>query len=173
MVSAKTKPTLDRIINNYVNDVGKPACILAENGTRFTSTEWRRKLKSEDIEVKFCSVRDAQSNPTKRVMKKLGRMFEILCNHSHVSLAKYIPVIEDCSSTWGHFSTVKVPYVVQFGKQLIDGVNTRINYPDDCEIDLTHLLKQVKTNFINKFNKQKKNKRIIIHMNFLRVSWSC
>lgn len=36
MVSAKTKPTLKRLIHDYSHDVGKPRSVLADNGTQFT-----------------------------------------------------------------------------------------------------------------------------------------
>lgn len=76
---------------NYIDEVGKPIRVLADNGTQFRSNAWKKDLTAAGIRTSFCSIRHPQSNPTERVMRELGRMFRLFCSAKHTSWAKFVP----------------------------------------------------------------------------------
>lgn len=82
---ANTKTVVKKILGNYVDSVGKPLKILADNGTQFRSVKLSAQLNEAGIRTGFCSVRHPQSNPTERIMRELGRMFRMLCSYKDVT----------------------------------------------------------------------------------------
>ena len=103
--NATTMMSLKCIVDKYISECGKPKRILSDNGTQFTSPKWRNMLEEQGINVIFSSIRHPQSNPTKRVMREIGRMFRTFCKETHTAWANHVKEIEKLLNVTTHFST--------------------------------------------------------------------
>lgn len=130
---ATTIIVVNKIRGAYIEEFGKPAAVLADNGSQFTSRKWRDALAELGIKSRFCSIRHPQSNPTERVMKELGRFFRVFCAEAHSTWAKYIPQIEELLNITTDLSTGYTPYELQFGKRPQDGLDTLLSFPENNE----------------------------------------
>lgn len=84
MKKATVGISLKKIFDILISKFEKPKRILSDHGSQFTSALWKTRLNAENIKVLYSSIRHSlsQSNPTKRVMRELGRVFRTLCAES-------------------------------------------------------------------------------------------
>ena len=99
----------------YCDEFGKPAAILTDNGTQFTSKRWTDELNKMNITAKFTAIRNPCTNIAERINRQLGNLFRVLVSESHTRWAKYLGVIEMCLNQTYH-ETIKVtPHEAQLG----------------------------------------------------------
>ena len=55
-------------MEKYISDYGLPRTILSDNGTNFTSREWRRHWHEREVNLRYTSVYHPAANPAERVM---------------------------------------------------------------------------------------------------------
>lgn len=91
-----TRVCLNKLINDYLVKVGNPQKILAYNENQFMSHLWRSTLEEKGIQVLFSLIRHSQSNPVKRTMRELERMFRRYCDIKNTSWANCALFIQDC-----------------------------------------------------------------------------
>jgi hypothetical protein len=82
------------LLNHYFVNVIKPEIILSDNGSQFRSPVWLKKLKENDVTVRFSPIRHPESNPSERVMRELSKFFRIYCHDIHKNWAELLPHIE-------------------------------------------------------------------------------
>lgn len=87
---ATTKICLQKLKELYFDQVGKPTRILSDNGTQFSSPNWKMTIRSWGITAIFSSVRHPQSNPVERTMRELGRLFRTYCPDKHTAWSRHI-----------------------------------------------------------------------------------
>lgn len=107
---ATTISILNRLINNYIPSVIKPAVILCDHGSQFTSRSWYKTLTENGIRNRHTSIRHPQSNPSERVMRELGRLFRAYCHDRHTSWATFVPEISQWLNCTTHSGTGFTPY---------------------------------------------------------------
>lgn len=106
---ANTETTIRKIFNDYIPKYGKPRRIQCDHGTQFTSVRWANKLKNEDIELVFSSIRHPQGNIVERVNRELGRFFRTLVEEKHTGWAMYTEKIQNCLNETHHETTELTP----------------------------------------------------------------
>ena len=113
---ATTQICLKKLSELYFPTIGKPARVLTDHGTQFSSPVWKDTLASWDVKAIFSSIRHPQSNPAERTMRELGRLFRTYSSHAHEGWAKHVKKISDCLNLLVHKSTGFTPYFLHYGK---------------------------------------------------------
>ena len=160
MKNSTTQTSLKRIFENYIPECGKPKRILSDNGTQFTSPKWRNALEGEGIKVSFSSIIHPQSNPTERVMRKIGRLFRTLCRENHTAWANKVKQIEEILNITTHYSTQCIPHELHFGTRIENEIDKFVDYPEKKEIDREYLITFAKENIWKNFERRKKNQKV-------------
>jgi hypothetical protein len=111
---------LTKIVGHYITEVKKPARILSDNGTQFSSPAWKKKLAELSIEALFSPVRRPQSNPAERWMREIGKFFKIYCSQNHRKWPELIPYIENWINQSVASSTGYTPIELMEGKSRPD-----------------------------------------------------
>lgn len=155
-----------KIINEYITKYGKPHTILSDHGTQFTSGVWKKQLQEEGIRIRYSSIRHPQSNPTERIMRKLGRMLRTYCNKKHTAWANYIDKMEQILNVTTHHSTGFVPYELHFGKDPAFKVREIIKYPETDKISGNIKIELAATNMKKNAEKRKKDQKSVNKIKF-------
>lgn len=113
---ATTKATLDKFLDKYCVEYGKPKEILSDHGTQFTSKVWIETLAKAGIKAIFSSVRNPQGNQAERVMRRLGQAFRIYCQKEHWKWKDWMYDIERWMNITVHASTGYTPLQLQTGE---------------------------------------------------------
>jgi hypothetical protein len=114
--SATTRSCLNKLRNQYLQEVTKPKVILSDHGSQFASPAWQRALADMGIQCKYSPIRHPESNPTERVMRELGKYFKIYCNKTHKKWPELVPYIEKWLNTSVSQSTGYTPVELLFGE---------------------------------------------------------
>ena len=113
---ATTRIALKKIFDHYILEMRRPASILSDNGTQFTSHAWKSRLQSENIQAIFSLIHHPQSNLTERIMRELGRLFKTLCSDAHTKWAQYISHIESLLNVTTHTSMGHMNCILEAGR---------------------------------------------------------
>ncbi|XP_050544197.1 uncharacterized protein LOC126907144 [Daktulosphaira vitifoliae] len=128
--------TINRIINNYIPDWGKPKIIVSDHGKQFISKVWQSKLSMLGIPPTLTSVYHPQSNPTERVMRELGRLFRTYCSEYHAEWPRYVSYIEWVLNNTIHESTSFTPIELFFPEKHQSLIQTIVDFPTGSDIQL-------------------------------------
>ena len=90
---ATTQITIKKIFEHYNPTYGKVLRINCNNSSQLTSPKWSKKMKEEQIQLSFSSIRHPKSNIIERIHRGLGIFFRILPSQKHTSWAKYVNII--------------------------------------------------------------------------------
>ena len=112
--NANTATVIRKILQDYIPKYGKPAKIICDHGTQFTSKLWAKKLREENISLIFSSIRHPQSNIVERVHRELGRFFRTLTADQRTKWATYVPTIQTIINETHHETTQKMPWELHF-----------------------------------------------------------
>jgi hypothetical protein len=123
-----SRSILQKILNEYIPNVGRPKYILSDNGSQFRSNVWSKTLKEEGIKSLFTSVYNPSANPAERVMRELGRVFRVYCHEKHTMWAYVIPKIMIWFNVTTHSSTCITPYELHFGRKPTREIAQLINF---------------------------------------------
>ena len=104
-------------IKLYCEEIGKPAAILTDNGTQFTSQRWTASLTELNIKPKFTAIRNPCTNLAERVNRQLGNMFRALTAEKHSKWATYLKLVESCINQTYHETIETTPYEAQWGRK--------------------------------------------------------
>lgn len=128
------KPTarilISKLENDYFQNVRKPASILSDNGSQFTSKIWNKFLEKQNIKNFHCSIRHPQSNPSERVMRELGRLLRLYCHQKHTAWAKFIYKIETLLNCATHDSTGVPPILLEKNTHPELEIKNIISFPE-------------------------------------------
>jgi transposase InsO family protein len=83
-----------RCIEKFIQQVGKPKRILADNGSYFTNRTFKDALKEKGILYSFTTVRHPQSNLAERFVQETIKYLRMLTHHQHNAWFQYVPQVE-------------------------------------------------------------------------------
>lgn len=127
---ATAKVLTARMVQNYIQEVGKPEAALSDQGTQFKSKEWCTTLEREKIRVRYSAPYHPQSNPVERVMRELGRMFRTYCYRKHTSWPNYVNLIENWLNCTQHDSTGFTAYELLKGEKPLRLIEKLVKFPE-------------------------------------------
>lgn len=113
---ATSKQVLLKLKNKILPILGKPAFLLSDHGSCFTSAEFKRELERLEIRHILSSIRHPQSNPSERVLREVAKFCRIYCPEAHWRWIGVLPIIESCINNTIHESTGQIPSVVHFNR---------------------------------------------------------
>lgn len=125
---ATAKACVHKLINYYFSQYGFPQNIIFGHGRQFISHHWQTSLKKYNVTVGHTSVYHPQTNPAKRVMRELRRMFRTYCNERH-SAWPHLPYIEWVLNNVGHKATHHTPTELWIFDQHTNPAHQYIQYP--------------------------------------------
>nr|CAI5868378.1 unnamed protein product [Callosobruchus analis] len=131
---ATASAILNRFLNHYVKEIQKPKCVLSDNGTQFTSKQWRNALSKEGIRNKYTSVYFPEGNMTERYNREIGRILRTYCYDQHTRWAYILDYLEFCLNNAINESTGFAPVLLQFGRAECQPINKYLSFPV-CEED--------------------------------------
>ena len=107
------------------------------------------------------SIRHRQSNPTKRVMKELSRLFRAYCHDSHANWYSILPNIELLFNVTPHLSTGFSPYEIISGKNPPNALTNLIEplLPAVAAKPLQQIHSEALSNLRRAANQRKNSKR--------------
>lgn len=114
---ATARRIVDKLENDYIPRIGKPAAIQSDRGPQFVSRLWSDTLKRLGIKLIFSSVRHPQSNMVERTMRELSRLLRTYTHHSHKGWSLYLPLIEKIYNETTHSSTGEIPLRLHLGRE--------------------------------------------------------
>ena len=110
---------LDKLQTSYLLNKHSSPCsmyvsytskvIICDNGSRFRSPSWERKLSALELEISFSAVRHTQSNTSERIIKELSK-FCVYCHQNHSRWADLLPQIEQWLNVTVDSSTCMVQW---------------------------------------------------------------
>lgn len=106
---------IKKIFEHYTNNYGKQRRIQCDHGTQFTGSRWAKKLKEENVELIFSSIRHPQGNIVERVNRELGRFFRTFVGDKHTNWVNYINIIHKCINETTHETTEFTPLELHCG----------------------------------------------------------
>nr|CAI5835656.1 unnamed protein product [Callosobruchus analis] len=127
---ATTKTIIRRLVDHYIPNVQKPACILSDNGTQYTSKAWTTTLTNLGIKCKFISLYFPEGNLTERYNKEVGRLIRAYCYDKHTKWATMLDFVEDCLNNSISEPTGYTPLYLQFGKKVEHPISKYVSYPE-------------------------------------------
>ncbi|XP_050544268.1 uncharacterized protein LOC126907198 [Daktulosphaira vitifoliae] len=158
---------INRIIDNYIPDWGKPKIIISDHGKQFISKVWQSKLSMLGIPPTLTSVYHPQSNPTERVMRELGRLFRTYCSEYHAEWPRYVSYIEWVLNNTIHESTSFNPIEHFCPEKHQSLIQTIIDFPPGIDIPLETKFEIARQSQKNKaFARKQRHDRIGPHTNF-------
>lgn len=88
--------TTNRIVSLLHSEVfsryGYPRCILSDNGSQFTSRQWKNAIAQWGVEHWTTPVYGPRANPTERRNQELKRVLRVhLCDNEHKRWDQYLP----------------------------------------------------------------------------------
>ena len=107
--NATTEVVINKIFNDYIKKHGKPERIQSDHGTQFTSPKWIDKLKKENIQCTFSSIRHPQSNNVERCNKELKSFFRTFVKEKHGAWMLHVKNIEKILNEVHHDTTEFTP----------------------------------------------------------------
>lgn len=113
---ATTNIILKKLLNDYVPKFGPIKKVLTDNGTQFTSRNWKAQLEQNGIRTAFTTTYHPESNPVERTNREIGRLIRSYCHHQHSSWVKWLETIEYWLNNTTHHSTGLTPHQILTGK---------------------------------------------------------
>lgn len=111
-----TTKGLIRFLENHIFLVfGVPDRIISDNGSQFTSNEYKKFLQLYKVDATFVSRYHPQANAAEAANKTIGTAIRSYIKDNHREWDKYIPQIACAMNTSIHTSTSLSPYFVNFG----------------------------------------------------------
>jgi hypothetical protein len=92
--SATTKACLNKILNDYVENIMCPKCIFSDSGTQFPSKGWKNELVGIGVDIMYYPVHHPQANLSERCMREIGKFCRIYCNETHKKWPELLSHIE-------------------------------------------------------------------------------
>lgn len=77
------------------------------------------RVKKLGVEVVYSLIGHPQSNPTQKIMRKIGRLFITYCEGKHTSWPLYISKIIYYSTLATHYSTGCLPNKLHYGTAIL------------------------------------------------------
>nr|CAI5855452.1 unnamed protein product [Callosobruchus analis] len=153
---ATTQIILNKM-NKYFAEVQKPRCVLSDNGTQFTSRQWRARLLEQGVQTKFTSVYFPEGNITERYNKEIGRVLRAYCHERHSKWATLLDFVQDCLNQAINESTGFSPIYLQYGKNIEHPIERYISFPEYEGVGLSRerVLIMAKQNLMVKAEKRK------------------
>jgi len=106
---------MDRLKNGFFEEIGIPKTILTDNGTQFSVDRWQQFANEHGFEVRRTTLCNLQSNPVKRVMRKLDRILRTYASHRHHTWSRILNSAEVINDTT-HSSTGFIPRELNDGE---------------------------------------------------------
>lgn len=152
---ATARAVSKRMVEDYVQEVGKPQVVLSDHGTQFTSQLWRQRLEQSGMIAKFTSVYHPQSNMAERVMRELGRMFRTYCHAKHTTWPSYVSRIEGWINHSTHESTGFTPLDLMKGRRPPRSFQKHCRYPPRTEMSRQEKLVLAEERLLSKAQQRK------------------
>uniref|UniRef100_A0A1Y1MEL5 RNA-directed DNA polymerase n=1 Tax=Photinus pyralis TaxID=7054 RepID=A0A1Y1MEL5_PHOPY len=104
------------LIDKFIQEVGKPKKILADNATYFNNDRFRGYLGEREINLGFCSIRHPQGNPSERFIQEVIKYLRMsLFNEPHKNWGRYVKQVERFINETPSTVTEQPPVYVMFG----------------------------------------------------------
>uniref|UniRef100_A0A1Y1MVB1 RNA-directed DNA polymerase n=1 Tax=Photinus pyralis TaxID=7054 RepID=A0A1Y1MVB1_PHOPY len=105
-----------QMLDKFIEEVGRPKKIIADNATYFNNDRFKLALRDREIELGFCSIRHPQGNPSERYIQEVIKYLRIkLYNESHTNWGRYAKQVESFINEVPSTVTEKPPAYVMFG----------------------------------------------------------
>jgi hypothetical protein len=135
--TATTRSCLNKLRDHYLREVTQPKVILSDHGSQFTSPAWQKALAEMGIQCKYSPIRHPESNPAERIMRELGKYFNIYCNQTHKKWPELVPYIEKWLNSSINQSTGYAPVELLFGQTqpnaFLKVLSNNVNRPQEEE----------------------------------------
>lgn len=149
---------LNKIINQYIVQVGKPKYIIADQATQFRSRKWIARLNRAGILMRHSSPYNPQANLAERAIKEIMRVLRTYCAHQHRQWPKfltYCELIHNCS----YHETIGVnPTFVHTGKHPQRIIEKYIQFPTPDKVKcltMEEIRQKVHTKLLHTFEKRR------------------
>jgi len=162
---ATTRAILNRIETNYIPTVGKPDCILTDNGTQFASKKWKEKLNELEIKTCYATKYHPQSNPVERYNRETGRLLRTYCHNQHSKWPNLLEQVEFWLNRTQSEVTGITPVQAMTGRRPKNSIEDLIQFPpqppdiskDEITCRIAERIKSKAERKEEKVNKGRKN----------------
>lgn len=103
-------------LNQFINEVGKPVKILADNATYFNNDKFIGYWEKKNIHVIFTTIRHPKANPAERYIQEILRFLRLAKQERHTDWDKYLPRIINHINNTPHTITGISPITVMMGQ---------------------------------------------------------
>lgn len=143
-------------IESFVETVGKPVRLLADNATYFNNQRFKEGIINQGIKIIFCSIRHPQGNPSERYIQEVIKYLRILLvNEQHRNWVNYTGRVETYINEVPSTVTGVTPVLLMEGRQAERPWDTETIE----EVELRELLNTVKERI------RKRNERYVRNEN--------
>lgn len=114
---------------------GVPDKIISDNGSQFTSREYKSFLKTYNVDPRFVSRYHPQANAAEAANKTIGTAIRTYVKTNHREWDRHLPKIACAINTATHSSTNTSPYYVNFGCHMVTTGNTARGQTENSRSD--------------------------------------
>lgn len=154
-----------KCIEKFIDEVGKPKRILADNATYFTNQRFKNHFIEQDIKISFCSIRHPQGNPSERYIQEVIKYLRILIYYDqHINWYHYVEMLEKFINEVPSTVTGETPFFI------INKINptrpweTEIIDDEMFEVKMNKVRDRIRK--INQDYERNENKKIKKHVKF-------
>lgn len=142
---------------------GVPRVVISDNGRNFTGNEFKNLLRSYGAKFTYTPHYHPESNPCERQHRTVKTMLSSYVRDNHREWDKLLPKVACAIRTAKHESTVRSPYSVNFGREMILHGNyyklrdaaPDATVPSDSP-DFDHLFKEVRKRLDKAFERSRR-----------------
>ena len=116
--SATANLIVKRLEENVYLLFGTPRMIICDNGTQFTSSQFRKLNEVYGVQIRFNAVYHPQANPIERSHRTLKVMLSSYVRENHRSWESHLQKLACAMRTSTHETISATPYFVNFGRQM-------------------------------------------------------
>lgn len=165
---ATTRTILDKIKNDYLQNVGVPDAIITDHGSQFKGKRWHDELLEIGIKTYKTSVYHPKSNISERILRETGRLLRTYCHQNHRTWANFLDTIEEFMNLAYHDSIDATPYEVMKGTKpprVIEEIISFPRNPEEADEERAEELKRrvdsrLEMRALQRWEKQKRHKFI-------------
>uniref|UniRef100_A0A1B6HNZ1 Integrase catalytic domain-containing protein n=1 Tax=Homalodisca liturata TaxID=320908 RepID=A0A1B6HNZ1_9HEMI len=155
---ATSRVLLNKLINEYIPEVGEIGSVLSDHGSQFTSNLWYNTLRDLNIKTIHSSVWHPASNPVERANKEITKICRIYCHEKHTKWPLVLNFIEKCLNHSVHETTEEIPFELMFGRKDRNFLQDMVQFPKEKRMlaDYPGKIRLVKDRLVSKGEKRKR-----------------
>ena len=166
----KTTDVVSTNFQKYLNDFGIPRCVILDNGTEFTSQQFKDLCQLHNIQTGFITPYHPEGNSvSERMHRTMKTLLNVMCNGHPYQWPKYLGETQRVLNCAIHATTGEQPHYIFFSRrpyrQILSDLPAIEDELNDSDLAKAHEIiqkthKEMSKKFVNVANRKRVNKSV-------------